>query len=204
MLAVKLHLACTVLATLLAAVLVDRRVPYFPIEVSRAAASGPVASWALRWGARTLGVTLLATDSFTATTTALWISLSAIALFDDVRFWAAHMGGVVGLFAVAILAATSRGRGAALPLLAGVLLYALRLVFKVAAIVFYEMPAAPPLQTLARLLVDGETREIVFRRSMAVMFHGAKACADPAHTLPMFQLGGVLQWVVFYVLAFVF
>ena len=194
--AVRFHLFATVVCVQVAALLVDRRVPYWPIEVSRTAASGPAAFTVFVVGAATLGVTLYQTATLCATTAALWLALLVIALFDDVSFFEAHMGGVAALAAVAVAAAVQAGRGAVVPLGAGAALYLFRVVIKVAAVLAYERLPTLDWRRPASLA-------LVARHAQLIMLHGARVCRSPAETMPAFYLGGVLQWVVFYAWSFI-
>ena len=38
---------------------------------------------------------------------------------------------------------------------------------------------------------------------MKIMYDGAKACKYPEITIPVFQIGGLLQWVCFLTLTFI-
>ena len=89
------------------------------------------------------------------------------------------------------------GNKAIPPLVAAALIWLVRLFLKVGIVVTFEMPSSHRLFTLVGM------RE-VFDRCIEIMYKGATVCTAPQLTIPMFKLGGVLQWAAFYALSFVF
>src|SRR5580700_7675823 len=100
MIAVKLHLLATIVITQVIA-LYDGQVPYFPIEISRTAASSTNAKNALAVGFGLLIVTLFFTRSLNDITVAIWVGLMFVALIPDTLNWWLHMLGVFIVFAAA-------------------------------------------------------------------------------------------------------
>lgn len=98
---VKGHLLAVVLATQVSA-LIWGKVPYFPIEISRTAASGAIPLTVFRVGVASSILTLLLARSLNPLTCSVWLCLTVICVFDDVNFWALHMLGVGGMILVAI------------------------------------------------------------------------------------------------------
>lgn len=182
---VRLHLVAMIVAVQLAALFVDRAVPYWPIEVSRMAASGWLASRVFVAGAVTLGVTMYMVDSLSAMNAAVWAAIVVIAVFDDIAYYKTHMAGVALLGVIGI--AGIRGKPeATLPLVAAIMLWGFRLVLKVGAVLAYE-----PVHTFVQ----------AGQLAQRIMMTGPAACANAKNTMPAFFIGGVLQWVVFYVLS---
>ena len=186
----KLHILLVVCAVQHAAVFVDNALPYWPIEVSRMAASGPVALQRFQWGMTLLGVTLLASGELSAINGALWAALVIIAWVDDVTSWAIHMVGVALMGVVVAWQVWTNARTHTWALGAAGFIYGIRVVAKAAAVVWYELPPS------------GVTMEAVFARSMDIM-QGRAKCHAPV-SLFVFQAGGVLQWVVFLLFSAVF
>ena len=184
--AVLIHLVATVVGVQLAALYVDGAVPYWPIEVSRMAASGPVASSVFLAGALTLGATLHLCGQMTRMNVAMWIALVVIARFDDINHLKLHMAGVAALGAIGI-ASMIRNSAAILPLTVAIALWGFRIVVKVMAVMVFERRTS---------IVEAG------KHAQTIMMQGPKGtCMLPEHTMPAFYVGGVLQWVVFYVLS---
>jgi len=198
---IKAHVLATIVATQIVALLVDRSVPYFPIEVSRTAASGPTALCTMRVGFVLLLPVLVWQQQLTMPTLWLWAALVCIAVADDVRYWTVHMLGVAMMLPPLVVGAWSRS--AMVPVLVGVSLYLFRLVIKTTVLIVYEVPVGEQraqykqgIQTWLRWLVAK-----VMERGMAVMYRGADACQHPSVVMPVFKICGVLQWVAFYCLS---
>lgn len=199
--AVKLHLLGTVVATQVVA-LYDGAVPYFPIEISRTAASSANANRALATGFATLIVTMLYTKTLDAVTFAMWLGLMIVALVPDTRNWSLHMLGVAIVFAAA-LAHVYRHRDVSLvpPVLCAGVVYLIRLVLKAVVMLMADAKVrAAVSQSWSALFAA------MFERTMDVMMRGPLAYNDDntwAMVGPVFKVCGVLQWVAFYALSFV-
>ena len=199
----KWHLALTVASVFDAALRVDRRLPYWPIEISSMAASGPVALWRFRWGVTLLPLTALlggaepfSTPAQYAMLALAYAGLACVVWFDDVRHWAAHMAGLyvmgAALFA---LGATVLGRDAWPRLALVVATSLLAKALKVAAVVGesagkWGQFCVPNVASA----LHAHTQRIML--GLEVPAH--------ARTLVAFRAGGVLQWVGFCVLASLF
>ena len=197
---VKLHLLAAVIATQ-AVALYDGAVPFFPIEISRTAASSPRATNTLATGFATLIVTMIYTKTLDAVTFSLWLGLMVIALVPDSVSWTVHMLGVVALVAAAC-AHVYRRRQIALvpPLLCALAIYGIRIVFKLVLLftVDKQVIAAAASNKLS----------IAFERSMDIMMRGPLAYNNDPELWnlvgPTFKICGVLQWAAFFALSFVF
>lgn len=189
---VKAQLLTTVIATQVSA-LTYGVVPYFPIEVSRTAASGRIPLGVFRCGILSMIITLLVSHTLDWQTFAIWLSLSLICCADDVNHWFLHMAGVFSLILVAAYGIYEGGEAALVPFVVAVSLYALRLLVKFLVITFYEI---------------WEERSFSMRflranieRHMNIMYRGAKACRRPDIVIPVFKVSGVLQWALLYSLS---
>lgn len=200
----KWHLACVVASVFDAALRVDRAVPYFPIEISRMAASGPAALWRFRWGVTLLPLTALATDFVPdggemahALLVVAWCGLVAVVWFDDKHHWSEHMTGLYMMLA-ALFALGYKTLGYdAWPRLALVVATSLLAkALKVASIVLYESAG-----NYAEFFVPNFA-SAMHARAQRIML-GEEV---PKHTLTRhaFRAGGVLQWAGFCVLASLF
>ncbi len=103
----KLHTLLVIVGVWFCALFVDCRVPYFPIEISRTAASGPTAHSVFIWGTMSVGATLLY-ETYKArhlpifrlvlgNPLMLWPIVMIIAWFDDTRHFYLHNTAVVGM-----------------------------------------------------------------------------------------------------------
>ena len=198
---VKTHVFVTIAATQ-AASLFFTKLPYYPTEVSRMAASGPVPDAIFKAGLFGLVITLYLNNALNQQTGLLWTSLIAIAAFDTVRYPVIHLAGVGALMSAAAYATYCKGRHAMIPLFAAFSIYIFRVALKVLVVFFYEM-------SIKELNIWSFTQISLYRelfdKGMAISTYGAEACNfAPERVIPIFQLCGVLQWTVFYALSFLF
>lgn len=184
---VKVHLLVTIIATQLVALFYDRKVPYFPIEISRTAASGQTSLLTFRVGVLSILLTLFWTGHLTLTTFILWIGLSIVAVFDDVSHWGLHMMGVAVVFTVMAVRSIEHG---SMPVIYAVIIYGVRFLLDAATLVTYEKCAFSP-SSFTALHKD-------------IMYRGAVACKRPDVVIPVYRIGGVLQWAAFYALSYGF
>lgn len=184
--AAKWHVLLTVLLTQALAYW-KGNLPYFPIEVSRTAASDPLALNAFRIGILTLIFTLQTTEPYHTAKLFVWLALVCIAVFDDENYKMLHVVGLVMLgFGMAWLAALRKPYGWPILLTAAVI-YGIRLVFKFGVLYWFEMD---------RLDFVGAGH-----LALAIMSKGQASCKHAPVVLPIFQICGVLQWCCFYALS---
>ncbi len=194
MLYVKLHLLVTVLIVQTLALL-DRvsTLPYFPIEISRTAASSHMAGLAFRAGAVTSFVTLYYTDALNWVTLLLWVGLMIIAFVPDNLHFAGHMSGVGVVFVASLLQAWDRPNGL--------------IILTVAMLLFLSR------NVLKFLVLQHDSRASWFSldlykevtaRNFAIMFSPPGQTQVAPDVLNVFRLGGVLQWVSFCTLSLLF
>lgn len=157
---------------------VKSTLPYFPIEFSRILASSNKAYWSFLVGL--LGILLTVLNYSSPWQVCAWLIVMGIAIFDDRQFWLLHML-LVGCLLSLVLAKAMGGSTNQIYLLCmAMCLYAARLVFKVGALYFLEGVA----------LIDCKevTLQIMFGTRSAARLHNG--------TVVAFQLGGLLQWIV--------
>ena len=193
----KTQLLVTVILTQIAS-LYFGDVPYFPIEVSRTAASSKLGLFVFRVGMCSSITSLLfyyrvlAYNHFFA-----WVSLVTIAVFDDIKWPAMHVVGLVMLATSGTIAAYTANNGAYLVCLAA-LLTIIRLAVRGLAILKYESNDVDVYEdrmwSLKRLVYRCI---LAFRRSAHIM----KTGQTEQKVLIWFRVSGVLQWVTFFVLA---
>lgn len=179
-----------VFVTAMAAKVIDCNLPYFPIEISRMAASGPFALNIFRIGLSlplAILLFLLEEGGYCTPRWLAWVALQIIIWLDDVHYWGWHMVGVVLLGASAVWALYIEPAHLSIFLIAGVI-WCIRLALKGMSVWFLE-------------LNDNERRiSHVFDRSLDIMYGiGYGMNPDPA-TVVCFQIAGALQWVVFILL----
>lgn len=180
MFSASLLLLLSITYTLLMGLAFDPPAPYFPIEISRVLATGPHAYWSF------IVTTLLLFPWVPHTWSAMtsWACVLGIGIVDDKTSWLVHMLFVAGIFVAATAAAMS-SREHLFILCVAACLYMARLVFKAGAVALFE------LQSWSLAAIKD--------RSMHIMY-GTAVCKSQA-TLLVFQLGGVLQWVVLWLVS---
>jgi hypothetical protein len=193
MLLAKVHLLIIVILTQLA-VLYTGKCPYYPIEISRTIASDPLPGSVFRAGIISMLGTMWLTNALTKQTFALWISLLVIAFFDDDKYWLLHMIGVAMMGCVCSYSILLRGSPAFLTMAAGGLIFAFRIVMAAIAVMTFEMKKSERFVSWKQYWFNVA---VVYNRAM---FEGPRS--PDSHM--MFQMKGVLQWVVFWMLASLF
>lgn len=76
----------------------------------------------------------------------------------------------------------------------------LRIGFRFIVVMHFELGISPyQLFTNPQKLIYE-----IFKLSKDIMYRGDVACSNPSITIPIFKLSGVLQWVSFYAISFIF
>ncbi len=178
-----IHVCLVIIATAIAA-LVYGNVPYFPIEISRLAASGWLASHIFKWGLSILPIAyfLFSTTRVQPVFWAIFIGLQFVTFWDDVNHWFVHMFGVViiGISAIVHVVSTWSNKQAIILSIAACI-WVIRLILKFTMVVLFERPTTYAPYSIAIT-------------AMSIMYDGK--CNNP-FTLHVFRLCGVLQWIVF-------
>ena len=151
-----------------------KKVPYFPIEISRCAESEP---WILQWVSMAIGLFVLVSPSWTLAL--FWLALSVISYWDDKDYWEMHMFGVALLGIYYFITCSW------LQLACMAIVYGCRILLKVFALVI--------LEDCPRDL--GSLKEY----GLHIMYTG-KTCHP--NTRHIFRLCGVFQWICFFIGAF--
>lgn len=152
--------------------LVDGSLPYFPIEVSRLAASSMRSAWIFRIGSILSSLVLFYEKG-------LWEHLVAcfgfvlLAWFDDTHHYVMHVVGVVVMLLGAIPLVSWRVQ------LCAMILFVARILMKCVMVISKESLFQPRL---------------VFDQLRSIMLFGTSS----EDTLMVFRVTGALQWVVFY------
>jgi hypothetical protein len=153
---------------------IDNNVPYFPIEISRTAASGPYGYYGLCAGTLLLCPYVQGrSDGWIS-----WIGLVILAIIDDKMSWTLHMTGVCIMF-IGIMLKTDTSKMIAFMLFG--MLFMFRLVLRNVPVCLFE--------------VDEITIGNIIAKNKEIMYTGR---CNSEITLLMFKLSGVLQWVVFW------
>lgn len=202
MLAVKLHLLASILATQVFALWDSKNLPYFPIEISRTAASSPLATRSLQVGFSTLLVTMVLSGAATWARGLMWLGIMIVAFVPDTLHKVLHIVGVLVVFAAAIMDLAWTGR-MYFVFLAG-LIYALRTVFLFSSLVWIDEHFQQ--DTLQFTDIWSFISELAARHH-AIMFLRQEDFAPgtyPVRVIPYCKVSGVLQWVAFFVLSLAF
>ena len=199
---VKIHILVTVIYTMYAAVFIDRRVPYWPIEISRMAASGDYALYCFRLGVTLMPATLFC-ENVTPITVALWVALMAIAWIDDVTSFTGHMFGVALLGLVCVIHAYQSAQSVWIIGIAAVI-FAARLGLKAAACVWEDLNSGHAYLNSAPI---GVPRILTYSRRLACVgrdiMMGTRELKTTFGNIA-FRLGGLGQWTVFVLLSTLF
>lgn len=185
------HLLAGVVAMQFAALFIDKKLPYWPIELSRIAASGHYALLIFRATAFTIGPALWVLGETRGVMYGLWFSLVGIAIFEDSGKWLLHMVFVFCMTVMIAMGAFYHSPphkwhhnlylvGAALAI------YGVRFILRAGALIYFEKLSAP---------------QDLIQRGQQIMYKGARACTAPSAVIPVFQVCGVLQWICFIVFA---
>jgi hypothetical protein len=192
-----LHVVAVILATQAVAFFIDptfntskreRLIPYFPIEISRTAASLPYAANVFKLGVASLAIHLPLFDSTDAQDSLypIWLGLVIVALFDDATYWGAHMLGVLIMAMGFIPLLFERDR--LILFCSAVLIYGIRIILKGIVVACLEFDVS--VTQLPWILPS------VFRKSLEIMQRGS----SHSFVTDVFRVCGVLQWVSFYLL----
>jgi len=190
----KLQLLTTVILTQ-AVSLYSGNVPYFPIEISRTAASSKWALFVFRVGM--CSSIVLVHHALNYNQILAWFSLVVIAIFDDVAWPGMHIVGLWMLGLSGVIAAYYSEQGLTLISIAGYVTL-VRLMMRGLAILALEGLEEKEVSfnpSLDRTIVVKCIR--LFERSSYIMKTGD---ADE-YVLWFFRMSGVLQWVTFLVLS---
>ena len=184
MFAGRVHMLITVLSMINNALFIEKKLPYFPIELSRMAASGPTANLVFRC-CTLLPTTYVFDGPPSPTTLLLCLSIAIVALFDDVRSLAIHMLGVLGIFYCACIQAYNRPVLLYTCLIPACIIYIVRIILKGLVVHFLERK-----QNMATLCdVDVQRGNVIYG---ADIMYGRKK-AKYTETTMIFILGGFLQ-----------
>lgn len=173
----KLYLVTVVLATLYVAT-----PPYFPIEISRCAASNPVAHRMF-----SLGMLILIPVYFLTANTQkdyayvmpILNALSLIGTFNDVENYELHMLGVI-MFVVFVAFKIYSEKRSPTIFAIGFAFYCVRFAIKLHALWFFENAAS-------------ESYAMIVQRNFDIMF--GRAWLPHPRTLVAFQFAGLFQWI---------
>jgi hypothetical protein len=193
---------CGLVVALQSVALWSGEVPYFPIEVSRTAATTLLNRWLFPAGVLALVPVACLADG--ATTAQLrrfapaWLGLLTLAWFDDSQYLLLHMAGVAAMLTGIVYArdhdyihGLARFSVWSLPvrnaaILRGAALYGARVALKVITVAALESSSWWPTA------IGWRANEIM---------QGTAEAHYPLVTLNVFRLCGVLQWVVFLLLS---
>jgi hypothetical protein len=197
MFAVKCHVALTIAATV-ASSLVWGRTPYFPIEISRTAASGAVPLFIFRTGTALLLGTIWATGLLNVFTFCMWSGLMIVAFVRDIDHVDLHNSGTLVIFVGVLGVVITTGKGLA-PLLVALAVSAAAKVIQIGVIVIAELGFPSPWYTFFSPTFASAVRQ----KALGILFHGAKSVCkhNPDAVEAVFKVAGLTQWLGFYSLS---
>jgi len=177
--AVVLHLLCTIVATIVTAPFYGNP-PYFPIEISRCAASGSIPLSIFRVGSFSLLATIVFSDkgSGAPSSTLLWIGMVLIASFRDEDSLTLHLLGIAIVFWAASTSVPVN------VLITSTFFFIARTPLKMLAVVISQSHHGLAIPRLSDLLSATQT----------ILYQGS---ADPA-LLNTFRISALMQWAAFF------
>ena len=169
----------------------ENATPYFPIEISRCLACNRQSTVYFLGALYLYFVLALMTNArFTSGRIIAFIGVAILGAVNDRVSWTAHMLGVAIAVAGAIvhvLQTSSKNAHTRLLCLAALIIYGLRLLMKVAAVVSWENMFYHPLYNTTAYVTE------IASKAMLIM--QTSQCID-TRTLSVFAYGGgLLQWV---------
>lgn len=207
----KLYCVLIVGLTWFCALLVDRSVPYFPIEISRTAAGGRYSLIVFRYGIASILPVILYeyyqtgfSQPLLMTPLPLWPCILIAAWFEDYQHLVLHGAGVLAMFAlvcanVLLYGDTTRR----VPVLAcALMIETLRMGMKGFIVMFTEFDNSvwDVKVYMYALLNVGGLRDRIVTHILNIMFLGVDYCMIPQLTLPVLRVTGLLQWIAFYLM----
>ena len=186
---VKVHLFVLVVIVQTIALFKETTLPYFPIEISRTAATGDLNKTLFPLGILSLGITFWMTGEFKLQYLLSWIGLFILSYFDDEKYFLLHMFGVfIMIVGVILIGLYSKTRYADLIIvLCAMIIYAVRVIMKLLVVMLLEVNANDMFNFI-------KIKQVIDQ----IMFAGI--CQYPLQTLTVFRICGVLQWIIFVML----
>lgn len=212
----KLHCLCIVICVWLSALLVDKTVPYFPIEISRTASTGHFSQLIFKWGIVSLLPTLVYESFFSPAAYAagekkledptlflVWLGILIAAWIPDRESMVIHGGGVlIIILAVAIhvfMAEAHNLQRNLCVLVCALGIEAARMLIKGFVVWFAELDGGKVWDPMAYVMALYHHADIT-RHIMKVMFEGVDHAIVPALTIPVLKVTGVMQWMALYLM----
>lgn len=165
----------------------DPTLPYYPIEISRMAATGDLNKILFPISIISLGLTLWLTGDFRKCLLS-WVGLVILSVFDDKKFLLLHMLGVFVMVIGVIVIGFNSSTADLVIVMCALMLYVVRIALRVIVVCSLEYEQGGNLIDILFVIKD---------RMQQIMYVGAAACKYPQHTLMVFRVCGVLQWIIF-------
>ena len=228
----KYHCVAVIVSVWFCALVLDSRrgggghgVPYFPIEISRTASSGPYAQRAFQWGTLSLLASVVMYCMKTSTASLLfsplpvWVGAMIAAWFPDNTHVYVHCTGVIVIMlsvtARVFLSGDQKGSPQVAVFLCAAGLECARLAMKGFIVLFAELDDQlydifhwrPYVHALFNV---GGLRDRIVRRILEIMFANNKSeaaggifihvTASP-QTLSVLRVSGAMQWAALYLMS---
>lgn len=188
------HLLFGVILVHIFALFVDKKVPYYPIEISRVAASGYYANLILKTTSATLVANVFVLhEKVSIFIYGMCFSLIVIAFFDDFQYHGIHLLGVVSL-ALCVILYTLETASFKLCLENGVVLVLIVLIWSGSSFMKY-------MSVFIFETNEDKSFFFVISKIREIMIQGESACQEPGVTLTFFKLCGVFQWTCFWLMS---
>ncbi len=196
----------TVVASVLLIAWHGRQYPYFPIEISRSAATNDLALRVFRYGSVSVLLSMYFEQRCSLPDLVAWVSMCGIAICDDVKYPNTHVAFIGTLVSACLFFLEQNFRGVLI--LAALVMMIARLVLSCSALLYYEL-----LDSHGPTRACGCTNILIYpwqvikhHRWLATLhkeiMYGRKIqLRHPAPVMLAFKIKGVMQWLGYVLIA---
>jgi len=206
---VKLHCLIVICFTTLVSLLLDKSVPFFPIEISRIASSGRYAQHVFKWGITSIFFSLVyegqsQTDPY-GSVWLVWLGTLVAAWISDKQHFILHSCGVLLIISSVFAHVYSIKEKLAVFLLA-LFIQGLGLAIKGYVVWFVEFGNGNAYNPLAYVNALVSAPQIV-QHGMDILFTTEAVHEKLVHSklsVACFQVSGMMQWMALYLMSTLF
>lgn len=173
-----------------------RHYPYFPIEISRSAATNELALRIFRYGSVSVLLSMYFEQRFSLPDLAAWFSMCGIAICDDIKYPNTHIAFVGTLVTSCLFFLEQNFRGVLI--LTALTMMIARLVLSCSALLYYEIGHTNVL-TYPWQVIKHHRRLTILHKE--IMYGRKVQLRHPAPVMLAFKVKGVMQWLGYVLIA---
>jgi hypothetical protein len=208
---VKLHCLLVLLLTTFISLLIDKSLPFFPIEISRIASSGKYAQQVFKWGITSIVFSLMYEVMFASENATsqpcgwlVWFGVMIAAWFPDKHYFIIHSSGVLLIVLAVLVHVVRKSQESMAVFLLALFIQGLGLAIKGYVVWFIEFGNGKAYNPLAYVDALISAPQIV-QHGMELLFAAEQERMVHAKlSVPCFQVSGVMQWLALYLMSSVF